>query len=103
RAGRGATAPPAGAEGVPSRPKRARVPLAFDTPPPGVRVDARYLMNTDPSAVQVANLAYVEELFESFRRDPGSVGPEWRAYFESGGNGDSWPDRPGLGPSRAPR
>ncbi|HMO66342.1 MAG TPA: hypothetical protein PKE47_14145 [Verrucomicrobiota bacterium] len=30
----------------------------------------------EPSA---ANLAYVEEVFEQFRRDPASVAPEWRA------------------------
>ncbi|MFM8436801.1 MAG: 2-oxoglutarate dehydrogenase E1 subunit family protein, partial [Planctomycetia bacterium] len=28
-----------------------------------------------------ANLAFLEELFEHYQRDPASVDPEWRAYF----------------------
>jgi 2-oxoglutarate dehydrogenase E1 component len=49
-----------------------------------------------------ANLAYVEEVFEQFRRDPASVAPEWRAWFAAQSNGDAWPDGP-LGPVTAPR
>ena len=51
----------------------------------------------------MANVPYVEELFEAYRRDPESVAPEWRAYFGAGSNGDAWPERPRLGPSFTPR
>ena len=43
-----------------------------------------------PSAV---NLAYVEELFEAYQRDPSSVPQEWHQYFATQINGDAWPDR----------
>ncbi len=57
-------------------------------------------MRPDDSGPDAANLAFVEELFADYRRDPASVSPEWQAYFVG------WPDtnghasvRPGL---RAP-
>ncbi|MEY4589272.1 MAG: hypothetical protein RL497_1348 [Pseudomonadota bacterium] len=34
------------------------------------------------SHISGGNAAYVEEVYESFLRDPGSVTPEWRTYFE---------------------
>ncbi|MBL9170881.1 MAG: 2-oxoglutarate dehydrogenase E1 component [Verrucomicrobiales bacterium] len=51
---------------------------------------------SSPSAV---NLAYVEELFEAYQRDPSSVPQEWHQYFATQINGDAWPDRRTLGPS----
>jgi 2-oxoglutarate dehydrogenase E1 component len=36
------------------------------------------MATVDPSTL---SLSYIEELWESFRRDPGSVSPEWRQYF----------------------
>ncbi|HEY7864172.1 MAG TPA: 2-oxoglutarate dehydrogenase E1 component, partial [Thermoanaerobaculia bacterium] len=50
-----------------------------------------------------ANLGFVEELYGEFRRDPGSVGADWRRYFEhlerANGGQTGW--RPG--PSFRPR
>lgn len=34
------------------------------------------------SHISGGNAAYVEDLYESFLRDPGSISSEWRAYFE---------------------
>ena len=47
----------------------------------------------------ISNLAYVEDLYESYQRDPTSVPDEWQHYFATQGNGDAWPQRPVLGPS----
>jgi 2-oxoglutarate dehydrogenase E1 component len=30
-----------------------------------------------------ANLGFVEDLYQEFRRDPAAVGPDWRGYFEA--------------------
>jgi 2-oxoglutarate dehydrogenase E1 component len=35
------------------------------------------------------NLPFVEDLYAQFQRDPASVAPEWRRYFEQLGNGDA--------------
>ena len=44
----------------------------------------------------VTNLSFVEALYQQFLEDPGSVGPEWRSYFES-----SEPSRSvAVGPTR---
>src|SRR6185312_10182375 len=32
--------------------------------------------------ISPANLAFAEELYYQYARDPGSVSPEWRRYFE---------------------
>jgi 2-oxoglutarate dehydrogenase E1 component len=50
-----------------------------------------------------SNVAYVEELFERYQKDPASVGPEWQEYFRAGANGEAWPERARLGPEQAPR
>jgi 2-oxoglutarate dehydrogenase E1 component len=50
----------------------------------------------------VSNLAYIEELFETFRRDPNAVAPEWRAYFQNGKAQEPWPDRASLHPVGKP-
>ncbi len=42
-----------------------------------------------PSALSVHNLAYFEELYEAYRRDPSSIDPDMRAALESG---DAAPD-----------
>jgi 2-oxoglutarate dehydrogenase E1 component len=44
----------------------------------------------DINGFALSNLAFAEELYFQFLRDPGSVEPAWRAYFqglEGGGNG----------------
>jgi 2-oxoglutarate dehydrogenase E1 component len=35
-----------------------------------------------PEAISPANLAFAEDLYYQYARDPGSVTPEWRRYFE---------------------
>ena len=37
----------------------------------------------DKAALDPANAAFIEQLFESFQADPQSVAPEWRRYFEN--------------------
>ncbi|MBI2889625.1 MAG: 2-oxoglutarate dehydrogenase E1 component [Nitrospirae bacterium] len=51
----------------------------------------------------VANLAFVESLLEEFLRDPGSVDPQWRRYFEELGNGTRDTGGVKLGPTAKPR
>jgi 2-oxoglutarate dehydrogenase E1 component len=51
------------------------------------------------TTLSASNLAYVEELYELYQRDPQSIPEEWQHYFATQSNGDSWPDRRTLGPS----
>ncbi|RYD99542.1 MAG: hypothetical protein EOP50_04240, partial [Sphingobacteriales bacterium] len=51
------------------------------------------------SHISGGNAAYVEEVYETFLRDPSSVSPQWREYFEKlpqNGHG-SGPDVPAAG------
>ncbi len=50
-------------------------------------------MKHQPSEPSIYNLAYIEALHEAYRRDRESLAPEWQSYFESGRNGDAWPQR----------
>ncbi len=50
-------------------------------------------MKQEPSEPSIYNLAYVEALHEAYRRDREALAPEWQRYFESGRNGDAWPER----------
>jgi 2-oxoglutarate decarboxylase len=43
----------------------------------------------DPSSDFGANEWLVEEMYEQFTRDPGSVDPTWVAYFKKSGNGSA--------------
>ncbi len=46
-----------------------------------------------------ASLAFLEELFEQFQRDPASLPPDWRAYFAALQSGvATFPPRPHAGP-----
>jgi 2-oxoglutarate dehydrogenase E1 component len=49
--------------------------------------------HTDGNGFALANLAFAEQLYFQFLRDPGSVEPAWRAYFQgldgTGGTGAS--------------
>jgi len=56
-------------------------------------------MSADSIESTVGSVGYVEELFEAFRQNPASVSEEWRAYFQRGSNGESWPERSRLGPA----
>lgn len=44
-------------------------------------------MATDPTLPGPDSLAFVEDLYEAFRRDPGSVSSRWRTYFAALENG----------------
>ncbi len=48
------------------------------------------------------NLPFVEGLYADFLRDPASVSPEWRSYFEALGNGDGALKAPRLAPGFRP-
>lgn len=56
-------------------------------------------MSDAVGGLNVSNLAYVEELFEAYQRDPRSVPDEWQSYFATQNNGDAWPSRRVLGPT----
>ena len=53
-------------------------------------------------AVNPANLAFVEELYEQFLRNAASVSPEWREYFSQVANGELRFPQPHFGPSFKP-
>jgi 2-oxoglutarate dehydrogenase E1 component len=61
-------------------------------------------MNSSTDSPSSSNLPFVEELFAEFSRDPASIAPEWRAYFnnlKNGGNGAP-NGAPALTSARAP-
>jgi len=41
------------------------------------------MSNPGPSVLYSGNAAFIEQLYETFLRDPGQVEPEWREYFAS--------------------
>ena len=57
-------------------------------------------MSNDP-LMNISNLAYVEELYASYLRDPGSVGPEWQATFRAMPD-DPFTSNPALEPAAGP-
>jgi multifunctional 2-oxoglutarate metabolism enzyme len=54
-----------------------------------------------PSSDFGANEWLVEELYDQFQRDPGSVDPSWAAYFKTNGNGHGGQAAPASTPSAA--
>ncbi|MGH7184365.1 MAG: 2-oxoglutarate dehydrogenase E1 subunit family protein, partial [Nitrospiraceae bacterium] len=60
-------------------------------------------MNQRAPLPHLANLAFIEELHLAFLRDPKSVSPAWRDYFEKLGHDSG--SRPTLqrGPSFSPK
>ncbi len=48
------------------------------------------------------NLAFLEDLYSDYSRDPNSVAPEWRSYFRAFLNGEAPTTQPRLGPSFRP-
>ncbi len=46
-------------------------------------------MNEIADKAGVQNLAYIEQLYADYRRDPQSVSPAWRGYFAGAGNGEA--------------
>ena len=57
-------------------------------------------MSNDP-LMNISNLAYVEELYASYLRDPGSVSEEWQATFQAMPD-DPFTSNPALEPAAAP-
>jgi 2-oxoglutarate dehydrogenase E1 component len=59
-------------------------------------------MNEMPETPDSWNLPFVERLFADFVRDPESVAPDWRRYFQQVRNGER-ADAPSLAPSEQVR
>src|SRR5579863_5055098 len=59
-------------------------------------------MKPEPAEPSIYNLAYIEALHEAYRRDREALAPEWQSYFESGRNGESWPERASVDSSFRP-
>src|SRR5665213_82008 len=55
-------------------------------------------MNQTPDIPSSGNLPFVEQLYADFARDPASIAPEWRRYFETLKNGEPL-IAPRFGPS----
>src|ERR1700759_199186 len=55
-------------------------------------------MNESPEVSLTGNLSFVERLYGDFVRDPSSVGPEWKRYFEQLRNGEPF-EEPRFKPS----
>ncbi|RMG47668.1 MAG: 2-oxoglutarate dehydrogenase E1 component [Acidobacteria bacterium] len=58
-----------------------------------------------PPEPNVLSLAFVEELYARYLRDPSSVPAPWRAYFDRRGPGEpdgAFEERPQIGPSLSP-
>jgi 2-oxoglutarate dehydrogenase E1 component len=58
-------------------------------------------MKQSPDVPSASNLPFVEQLYSEFARDPASLAPEWRQYFENLKNGEL-PGPAPLGPSFRP-
>src|SRR5688500_7297354 len=62
---------------------------------------------TDPlDELNLVNAGYVADLYERYRRDPGSVDPQWRSVFDAGTAGfepvQAQPAAGGNGDQQAP-
>lgn len=60
-------------------------------------------MSQSPPLPDSVNLPFVEQLYAEFLRDPRSLPPAWRAYFEPLAGGDRFGAGSRLGPSFRPR
>lgn len=60
-------------------------------------------MSQSPPLPDSVNLPFVEQLYVEFLRDPRSLPPAWRAYFEPLAGGDRFGAGSRLGPSFRPR
>src|SRR5205809_763182 len=58
-------------------------------------------MNESATQAGIYNLAYVEQFYADYRRNPSSVSAEWRKYFSVTANGAD--NGVQLGPSFKPR
>src|SRR5882724_12357444 len=54
-------------------------------------------MSESAIKIGIPSLAYIEQFYADYRRDPASVPAEWRAYFTAAGNGNGDPVQ--LGPA----
>src|SRR4051812_15377221 len=59
-------------------------------------------MEVQPESFGSMSLPFVEALYADYLRDPETVDPQWRRYFE-GLDAGAITDRPALGPSFRPR
>ncbi len=50
-----------------------------------------------PDLYHTMNAGFVQEMYEQYLRDPGSVDPEWKALFENGGKGLEPVEKRGMG------
>ncbi|MBZ0170833.1 MAG: hypothetical protein K8E66_00485, partial [Phycisphaerales bacterium] len=54
----------------------------------------KFAMSTsEPSCLYSGNAAFVEDLYESYLRDPDSVTSDWRSYFDTFGAPTAAPER----------
>src|SRR5579859_8122738 len=58
-------------------------------------------MSAAANQTGIQSLAYIEQFYADYRRDPASVPPEWREYFSAATNGGDSDVR--LGPSFSSR
>ena len=65
----------------------AHVPEEAKAPVPQQQTSSDPTSQPDPSSDFGANEWLVEEMYEQFTRDPGSVDATWVAYFKANGNG----------------
>ncbi len=63
----------------------------------------RKMSALNPEAISPSSLAFVEEMYALFRRDPAAVSDDWRRYFGEMANVDRAPGDVRLGPSFTPR
>lgn len=57
----------------------------------------------DPLEGQIANLDYLEKMYQEFQAHPAEVDPSWPQFFKEIGEAKSLPAAPGLSASRAER
>src|SRR5277367_6309232 len=58
-------------------------------------------MSESANKTGIQSLAYIEQFYADYRRDPNSVPPEWREYFTASANGSDGAVQ--IGPSFKPR
>jgi 2-oxoglutarate dehydrogenase E1 component len=56
-------------------------------------------MSENPQSPNTLSLPFVEALYAQYLRDPGSIPPEWRSYFERISEANGFPADPRLEPS----
>ena len=83
----------------PSRKRRSKPVSQQQTSPSDPASQCQ--QSSAPSSDFGANEWLVEEMYEQFQRDPGSVDPSWAAYFKTNGNGAAGQSGNGASPPTA--